>query len=326
MPHIVKYLCVAGAAAWAGAFGVPGARAQDYPARPIRMIVPFPPGGGNDTMARTIGQKLTEAWGQQVIVDNRPGAGGVIGADLAAKAAPDGYTLLLGGVGPLAIAPNLAPKPPYDSPADFAPIALVAAAPLIVVVHPALPAKSIADLIALARAKPGKIDYASNGKGGSSHLAAELFRITARIELTHVPYKGLSQALTDLIAGQVPLMFSSMVAILPQVRAGKLRGLATTGAKRAAAIPELPAVAETLPGYQAASWYGVLAPARTPQPIVARLNGAIAAMLKSPDVRERMAQEGAEPAGGSPADFAAYIGAERARMAKVIKASGEKFE
>jgi tripartite-type tricarboxylate transporter receptor subunit TctC len=298
-----------------------------YPTKPIRFIVPFPPGGGNDTIARTIGQKITEAWGTQVVIDNRAGAGGVIGAELAAKAAPDGYTLLLGGVATLAILPNLHSKLPYDPVRDFAPISLAAIAPLIVVVHPSVAARSIKELIALAKAKPGTLNFASNGKGGSSHLAAELFKLMAGVDMVHVPYKGLTPALIDLIAGQVQLMFSSTVAILPQVKTGKLRGLATTGAKRLSATPELPTVAEAgVPGYEAASWYGLLAPAGTPQAIVTRLNTEVVRIVALPDVRNRMALEGADPIGGTAGQFAAHIKAERARMAKVIKESGAQFE
>ena len=306
---IVAALVLAGAAA-----------AQSYPSRPIRFIVPFPPGGGNDTMARMIGNKLTAALGQQVVVDNRAGAGSVIGAEAAAHAAPDGYTLFLGGVASHGINPNLHAKLGYDPIRDFAPVSLIAAAPLILVVHPSVQAKTIKDLIQLAKTKPGQLNFASNGTGGSSHLAAELFKMMTATDMVHVPYKGLSPALTDLLSGQVQLMFSSTVAILPLVHANRLRPLAITGAKRSAAIPEVPTVAESgVPGYETASWYGVLAPAGTAKTIVDLLNREIAKVMLLPDVRERLASEGAEPAGGTPGEFAAHIKHELERWARVIK-------
>ena len=306
---IVAALVLAGAAA-----------AQSYPSRPIRFIVPFPPGGGNDTMARMIGNKLTAALGQQVVVDNRAGAGSVIGAEAAAHAAPDGYTLFLGGVASHGINPNLHAKLGYDPIREFAPVSLIAAAPLILVVHPSVQAKTIKDLIQLAKTKPGQLNFASNGTGGSSHLAAELFKMMTATDMVHVPYKGLSPALTDLLSGQVQLMFSSTVAILPLVHANRLRPLAITGAKRSAAIPEVPTVAESgVPGYETASWYGVLAPAGTAKTIVDLLNREIAKVMLLPDVRERLASEGAEPAGGTPGEFAAHIKHELERWARVIK-------
>jgi tripartite-type tricarboxylate transporter receptor subunit TctC len=303
------------------------AAAQDYPLRPIRFIVPFPPGGGNDTMARTIGNKLAAALGQQFVVDNRAGAGGVIGAETAAHAAPDGYTLFLGGVASHGIVPNLQPKLGYDPVRDFAPISLIASAPLILVVHPSVAAKSVKELVQLAKAKPGQLNFASNGTGGSSHLAAELFKMMTGTDMVHVPYKGLSPALTDLLSGQVQLMFSSTVAILPQVRSGRLRPLGMTSAKRSSAMPEVPTVAEAgVPGYETASWYGVLAPAGTPKPIVDRLNKEIVKGVQMPDVRERLTNEGADPVGGSPAEFSAHIKRELARWAQVIKQAKVKTD
>ena len=296
------------------------AAAQEYPSKPIRFIVPFPPGGGNDTMARTVGHKLTAALGQQVVIDNRAGAGGIIGAETAARSAPDGYTLFLGGVGSHGINPNLHARLGYDPVTDFAPISLIASAPLILVVHPSVPAKSVKELIQLAQAKPGQLNFASNGKGGSSHLAAEMFKMMTTTDMVHVPYKGLSPALTDLLSGQVQLMFSSTVAILPQVRASKLRPLAMTGARRSPAMADVPTIAESgVPGYETASWYGVLAPAGTPRAIVERLNRQIVKITHAPDVRERLATEGADPVGSSAEEFAAHIKRELARWAKVIK-------
>ena len=296
--------------------------AADYPTRPIRLIVPFATGGGNDTIARVVGQKLSARLSQQVIVDNRAGAGGVIGAELAARAAPDGYTLFLGGVGSHAINPNLHERLPYDPIKDFAPISLLASAPLILVVHPSVPANSAHELIALARARPGKLNYASNGNGSSSHLAAEMFASMTGIDIVHIPYKGLSPALTDLLGGQVQLMFSSVVAILPHVQSGKLRALAVSGAKRLSLMPDLPTIAEAgVPGYQTSSWYGILAPAGTPRDIVSRLNAEIVKTLAEPDVRKALASEGADPVGNSPEEFAIYIQAEKDRLGKLIRNS-----
>jgi tripartite-type tricarboxylate transporter receptor subunit TctC len=303
------------------------AAAQTYPNRPIRFIVPFPPGGGNDTMARTVGNKLSAALGQQFVIDNRAGAGGVIGAETAAHAPGDGYTLFLGGVASHGIVPNLHPKLGYDPVKDFSPVSLIAAAPLILVVHPAVPARSVKELVQLAKAKPGQLNFASNGTGGSSHLAAELFKMMTGTDMVHVPYKGLSPALTDLLSGQIQLMFSSTVAILPQVRAGRLRGLAITSVKRSAAMPEVPTVAEAgVAGYETASWYGVLAPAGTPRAIIEQLNREIARVVQMPDVRERLMSEGAEPAGGSPQEFAAHIKRELARWSQVIKQAKIKLD
>jgi len=296
---------------------------MSYPSRPIRFVVPFPPGGGNDITARTIGTKLTDAWGQQVVIDNRPGAGGVIGAEIAARAAPDGYTLFLGGVGSHAINPAMHKQLPYDPIKDFAPVSLIAIAPLLLVVHPGITATSVKELIALARAKPGQLNFASNGQGGSSHLAGELFKMLGNVDMTHVPYKGFGPSLTGLLSGQVQVMFSSIVPMLPQVKAGKLRALAQTGPKRASAVPDIPTVAEAgLTGYQTASWYGVLVPAKTPAPIVDRLSVEVKRIAELPDVRGRMSAEGADPVGSTPAEFAEHIRGELARWRQVIERAG----
>jgi len=303
------------------------ALAQIYPSKPVRLIVPFAAGGGNDNVARLVGKRLSDSLGQPVVVDNRPGAGGVVGAELAAKAAPDGYTLFLGGVGSHAINPNLHEKLPYDPVRDFAPIELLAQAPLVLVVHPSVPARDIAEFIAYARAHPGKLNFASNGNGSSSQLAAVMFGSMAGVDMVHVPYKGLSPALTDLLSGQVQLMFSSVVAILPHIKAGKLRGLATTGAKRLASLPELPTLAESgLPGYEASSWYGILAPAGTPRDIVMKLNAELSKALEQPEVKNSLLAEGAEPAGGSPEAFAAHIRAEKERLGKLIRDAKIRLE
>jgi tripartite-type tricarboxylate transporter receptor subunit TctC len=295
------------------------ATAQDYPAKPIRLIVPFPPGGGNDTIARLMGQKLAPALGQQVLVDNRPGAGGTIGAELAAKSPPDGYTLFLAGVASHGINPNLRKQLPYDPVRDFSGVSLIASAPLLVVVHPSLPATSVKQLVALAKAKPGAINFASNGTGGSSHLAAELFMMTTGTTLVHIPYKGLSLALTDLLSGQVQLMFSSAVSMLPQVKAGKLRAIAMTGAKRSQAIPDIPTVAEAgVPGYETGSWYGIVAPVKTPRPVIERLSREIATATRSAEISGRLVDEAVIPIGSTAEEFDAHIRRELARWAKVI--------
>jgi len=294
------------------------AGAQSFPTKPIRFIVPFPPGGGNDTMARAFGQKMSEGFAQQVVIDNRPGAGGNIGAETAARALPDGYTLFLGGVGSHGINPGLQ-KVPYDPIADFSPISLIASAPLVIVVPLSLPAKSVGDLISLAKAKPGALNYASSGNGTIAHLSAELLNAMAKIKLEHIPYKGTGPALTDLLGGRVQVMFNSAVSIMPQVRAGKLRAIAMTATQRSPAIPDVPTVAESgIPGYEAASWYGVLAPAKTPRPIIMKLNGEIVRIAQAPDVRERLAADGADPIGSSPEAFAVHIKRELARWARVI--------
>jgi len=301
--------------------------AADYPSRPLRLIVPFAAGGGNDTVARTLAQRLAARLGQPVLVDNRGGAGGVLGAELAAKAPSDGYTLFLGGVGSHAINPTLHRHLPYDAVRDFAPVALVATAPLILVVHPSLPAHSVPELVQYARQRTEPLAFASNGNGSSAQLAAELFNAMAGLRMTHIPYKGLSPALADLLTGQVQLMFSSMVAILPQVRAGRLRALAVTGRRRSALLPDLPTIAESgLPGYEASSWYGVLVPAGTPRAIVLHLNEAILKCLEEPDVQARLAADGAEAAGGSPEEFGEHIAAESARLGRLIRSLGIHLE
>ena len=301
--------------------------AQEYPRKPIRLIVPFAPGGGNDTVARAIAQSAGTSLGQPVIVDNRAGAGGMLGAELAARAPPDGYTLFLGGVGSHAINPNLHAKLPYDPVKDFAPITLIASAPSVLVVNPSLPARTLAEFTALAKASPGRINYASNGNGSSAQLAAVLYESMAGVQMVHVPYKGLAPALVDLLAGEVQAMFSSVVAIVPNIKAGRLRALAVTGKRRAALLPEVPTLDESgVPGYEAGSWYGILAPAGTPQAVVAKLHEAIVRALAQPEVRERLVSEGAEVIGSTPEAFAAHITAELARMGKLIRDAGIRME
>ena len=303
------------------------ASAQGYPNRTIRLVVPFPAAGTTDILARAAAQKLTEAFGQSVVVDNRPGAAGNIGSDLVAKSAPDGYTLLMGTVGTHAINPSLYSKMPYDHVKDFVPVVLVAGVPNVLVVNPALPVNSVADLIKLAKDKPGQINFASSGSGTSIHLSGELFKTMAGVDITHVPYKGSSPALVDLIGGQVQIMFDNLPSALPQIKAGKLRAIAVTSLKRAPVLPDVPTISESgLPGFEASSWFGVLAPAGTPAPIVARINAEVNKWLQSAEAREKLLSQGAEAAGGSPEQFAQHIRAESEKWAKVVKASGAKVD
>ena len=271
--------------------------ASAYPTKSIRLIVPLAPGGGNDTIARLIGVKISPTLGQQVVIDNRPGAGGIIGVEIVTKAPADGYTLLLANAALMSIVPHAQQKVPYDALKDFAPVSLIASAPLLVVVHPSLPVRTMKELTALAKARPAAINYASNGVGTGTHLATELYSMMTGVKMVHVPYKGLSLAMTDLMSGQVSLMFSSAVAMLPHVKTGKLRAIAMTGARRSQALPEVPTVAETgLVGYEASSWYGVAAPAGTARAIVERLNKEIVAVVKSKELQDRFNSEAVIPA------------------------------
>jgi len=298
--------------------------ADNYPNKPIRLVVPYPPGGGYDILARLLGQKLTERWGQQVIVDNRPGANGNIGAAAAAKSPPDGYTLLIGGIGPNAINASLYALS-FDPVKDFAPVMLVATYQNILVVDPSLPAKSVKELIALAKSKPGKINYASAGNGSTQHLSGELFKTMAGVDLVHIPYKGSAPGMTALLGGEVSLMFNSTPTTLPHVKTGKLRGLAVTGGKRSPEAPELPTVAEAgVPGFEVTGWYGVLAPAATPKEIVVKLNSELAKILQLPDIKERLKELGVEAGGGTPEQFGDFIKKEIAKWAKVVKESGAR--
>jgi tripartite-type tricarboxylate transporter receptor subunit TctC len=303
------------------------ARAQLYPAKAIRMIVPFPAGGATDIVARLVAQKLTDAMGQQVIVDNRGGAGGTIGSDVAAKAPPDGYNILVGTSSTHAIAPGLYAKLPYDPVRDFTPVTLLATATILLAVHPSVPARNVKELIALAKREPNAFSYASSGNGGISHLIGEHFKSVAGIQMLHVPYKGDTPALVDLASGQVSLMFGTAVSFLPYVKTGRLNALAVTNPTRSPVVPNVPTVAESgLPGFEALQWFGVYAPAGTPREIVARLNSEIAQILRMPEIRERFAGLGADVAGGSSDDFAAFQRAEVAKWTKIVKASGAKIE
>lgn len=303
------------------------ANAQSYPAKPVRMIVPFPAGGATDIVGRLIAQKLSESFGQQVIVDNRGGAGGTIGSDLAAKSPPDGYTMLLGTSSTHAVAPSLYSKLPYDPVKDFSPVTLAATATILLAVHPSVPARSVKELISLAKRQPNALSFASSGNGGISHLVGEQFKSMAAIEMLHVPYKGDTPALVDLVSGQVHLMFGTAVSFLPYVKAGRLNALAVTNPKRSPVVPNVPTVAESgLPGFDALQWFGVFVPAGTPKDIVSRLHGEIIKSLKLPDVRERLASLGAEVVGNSPEQFASFQKADSAKWAKVVKQSGAKIE
>jgi tripartite-type tricarboxylate transporter receptor subunit TctC len=304
-----------------------GALAQSYPAKPVRMIVPFPAGGATDIVARLIAQKLTESWRVQVLVDNRGGAGGTIGSDLAAKSPPDGYTILMATSSTHAIAPSLYTKLAYDPVRDFAPVTLVASATILLAVHPSLPTRNVKDLIALARKRPDALSFASSGNGGISHLIGEHFKSVAGIRMLHVPYKGDTPALIDLVSGQVQLMFGTAVSFLPYVKSGRLNALAVTNPKRSPIVPNVPTVAESgLPGFEALQWFGIFAPAGTPKDVVAKLNADIVKATRLPDVRERMTTLGADVVGNTPAEFAAFQKADTAKWAKVVKASGAKID
>jgi tripartite-type tricarboxylate transporter receptor subunit TctC len=299
---------------------------QSYPVRPVRLVVPSSPGGGTDITARIIAPRLGEFLGQQVVVENRPGAGTMIGGEVVARAAPDGYTLLM-GISTLAINPAMYRKVPYDALRDFAPISQVVSLPNILVVHPSLPVKTVKELIAFARARPGQINFASAGVGTNPHLSMELFLSMAGLKMIHVPYKGSGQGVIDLLAGHVSVMTPSIITALSYVRNGRLRALGVTSAKRAAGAPDIPTIAEAgLPGYEAVQWFGVLAPAGTPREIVTRLHGEIVRVLQVGDVRQRLVQDGAEPVGSTPEEFGAFIRAETAKWAKVARDIGIRPE
>ena len=298
----------------------------DYPIKPIRMIVGFAPGGGTDTTARAISAKLGELLGQQVIVDNRAGAAGNIATELVAKAVPDGYTLLLGTIAALAINPSLyRTKLPFDSVKDFAPIIQAVDSTNILSLHPSVPAGSVKELIALAKTKP--LNYGSSGVGGTGHLAGELFNSMAGIKMTHIPYKGGGPAMIDLVGGQVQLVFATAASAVPQIKAGKIKGIAVTTIKRSALMPSIPTIAESgLPGFDANNWYGLLAPAKTPRPIIMRLNAEVTKVLAMPDVKDFLFHQGLDPAPGTPEQFGAYIKSEMTKWAKVVKDSGARAD
>jgi tripartite-type tricarboxylate transporter receptor subunit TctC len=299
--------------------------AAAFPARPVRLIVPFPPGAFNDQLARTLSQKLGERWNQPVVVDNRPGASTVIGTDLAARAPADGHTLLIVSFA-FAVNPSLHRTLPFDTAKDFTPVVLAAGTPNLLVVHPGLPARSVKDLVQLARERPGALDYATAGNGTSNHLCTELFKSLAGVDLVHVPYKGSAPAVTDLLGGQVQVMFDNAPNVLPHVRAGKLRALAVSTAARSAFAPDLPAVAETVPGFDVEVWFGVVAPAGVPREVIGQLNADINRVLALPEVKRRFAEQGVRVIGGSPEAFGAYLQAQMRRWAKVVQDAGLQVE
>jgi len=294
--------------------------AQTYPAKPIRFYTPYPPGGTTDILARLIGAKLYESWGQPVIVDAKPGAGGNIGTDFVAKSPADGYTILMGASGPLAINVSLFSKLPYDPVKDLAPVILTASVPLILVTHPSLPAKNVKEFIALMKARPGQFNYASAGPGSPQHLTAEMFKFMAKVDMAHIPYKGSGPAIVDLVGGQIPFAFESMIPVLPHVKAGKLRALAVTSAKSSPVLPEIPTVAESgVPGFESIAWYGVVAPAGMPRDIIAKLNAEMARILNLPDIKQRLIEMGSPPVAGTPDQFGALIKSEIVKWGKVVK-------
>jgi len=320
---------VAGVTLLASALALPAAAQSPaaYPSRPVRLVVPFPPGGPLDIVGRTIAQKLTEAWGQSVVVDNRPGAGGNIGADLVAKSPPDGYTILMGALSTHAVNPSLYAKMPYDAVKDFAPITLVAITPNVLVVNASLPVSSAREFVAYAKANSGKLAFGSGSNGSAGHLAGELFKVETGTDIVHVPYKGGAPATQALLAGDTQFMFDNLANAMPQVKAGKLKALAVTTAERSKLAPDLPTMAEAgLPGFDISTWFGLLAPAGTPQEVIAKWNAEVTKILNSPDMRERLTAQGAEPAPMTPDQFAAFIRSEIPKYARIVKASGAKVD
>jgi tripartite-type tricarboxylate transporter receptor subunit TctC len=305
----------------------PLADAQNYPSKPVKMVVGFPPGGGTDILARIVAQKLSDAWGQPVVVENRPGASATIAASAVAQAAPDGYTLSMGQLTPNAIAPALFAKLPYNASRDFVPIILVGTSPNVLVVNPAVPAKDVAELAALAKSKPGKLSYASSGAGSLQHIAAEMFKSVAGVDVVHVPYKGSGQAVIDLISGQVDMNFDSIPAVIQHVKSGKLRAIAVTAKKRASGLPEVPAIAESgYPDYDLTTWWGLFAPAGTPPEIVAKIHRDTLAALQNAEVKERFATLSVDPGGGTSREFATYVADEIAKYDALVKRLNIKAE
>ena len=321
--HVTRTLTVA--CVFLASVSLPAAAQAPWPSKPIIYVVPFAPGGNTDTLARLIGQKLPAALGQPVVVENKPGAGGNIGSDFVAKATPDGHTILGGTISSHAINPSVYPKMPYDAVKSFEPIIMIGSSPLVLAVNANTPYKTLQDVIAAAKAKPGQVAFASAGNGTSPHLAGELLKSIAKVDMTHVPYKGSGPAVTDVISGQVPMMFDTMLVVGPHIKGGKLRAVAVASGKRLSALPDVPTAAEAgVKGFEVSSWQAIFAPAKTPKPIVERLNTEIAAVLKMPDVQARLTELAVEPDGGSPEKLAEYQKAEIARWAKVVKEAGVK--
>jgi tripartite-type tricarboxylate transporter receptor subunit TctC len=301
--------------------------AQAYPVKPVRIVAPFGAGSTIDIIGRLIAPKLTEALGQPVIVENRPGAGGMIGMDAVAKSAPDGHTLIIGALGPLAMNPALYPKTPFDPVKDFAAVCLLATGPVVIAVHPSIPAQTVKDLVALAKKRPGQLNFGSPGVGSSPHLTGELFKLITKTDIVHVPYKGNAEAITDLIGGQLSIVFTGVPPVVPLAKAGKVRLLATTGKQRMPNLPDVPTIREAgIEGADVLIWYGVVAPAATPKDVVARLNREIVKIMNTPDVREKFSQQGVDPASSTPDEFAQMIRDEVIRWGKVIRSAGIKLE
>ena len=295
--------------------------AQQYPSKPIRLVVPFPPGGPTDVVSRLLAPKLAELLGQQIVIENRGGSGGTIGTEQVAKALPDGYTIIMGTIGGLAVAKSLNPRLGYDTLRDLAPITQSVSVTSILVVHPSVPAKNVRELLAIAKSSPGKLNYASSGNGTVTHLAGELLKLLGKVSIVHVPYKGGAPALTAIMSGEVDMSYENSLIITPYIRSGRVRALAVTGATRSKLLPDLPTIAETLPGYDASGWYGLLAPAATPKPIIARLHVEAAKALHSPDIVAKLASQGAEPVGNTPEEFTAFIRSEISKWANLVKAA-----
>ncbi len=321
----IKYLVTSAVIGCSLASAAYAQGATSYPTKPVRFIAPFPPGGSTDLLARLVAQKLTEAWGQQIVVENRGGAAGTIGVEAAARSAPDGYTIVMGHVGTFGVNPTLYPKLSYDAIRDFAPITVLATVPNGMAVHPSLPVKTARDFIALARSRPGELLYASGGSGSASHLAGEYFKLLTRINMVHVPYKGTAPAMISMISGETTMTITGMVALGPHVKSNRLKLLGVATMKRLAIAPEIPTIHESgVPGYDANQWYGVLTQAAVPRDIVSKLHADIVKVMMRPDVKERLAADGAEAVANTPEQFAAHIKAEIARWAPVVKASGAK--
>jgi tripartite-type tricarboxylate transporter receptor subunit TctC len=313
---ILVSACVTGAAS-----------AQQYPTRAIRMVIAFPPGGGTDIVGRIVAQKLSEALGQQVLPDNRGGASGQIGTEIVAKAPPDGYTVLMAHIAALSILPSLVPKLPYDPVKDFAPVSLSAIAPNLLVVHPSLPVRSVKDLIGLARSRPGQLQFSSVGAGSIQHIAGEMFKLQANVDMLHVPYKGAGQSIIDLVAGQIHMDFGTIPPALPHVKSGRLRAIAVTSEKRFSVLPEIATIAESgLPGFDMSTWWGLVAPGGVPKDVVTRLHAETAKLLRQADVKEKLANVGAEGVGNTPEEFGAFIRSERTKYAKVVKDAQIKLD
>ena len=310
------------------AFAAVAAAAQSYPAKAVHVVVPYPAGGYYDLLARVIGAKLQETWGQPFVVENRVGANGIIGTDYTAKAAPDGYTILMGGIGPLGINPSMYPKLPYNAVRDFAPIIHVATAPNVLVVNPSVPVRTVSELIALAKAKPGALTFSSAGTGSSQHLSGEMLKMIEGINITHIPYKGSAPGVTAVLSGEVTMMFGTMADVVEHIRGNKLRALAVTGATRIAVLPEVPTMVEAgVAGYEATAWFGMVAPVAVPRDIIVKLNQEVGRILKMPDVLARISQQGsAEIVGGTPEQFGEFIRSEVVKWSKVIKEAGIKSE